>query len=91
MLTHAFEAAKRFIYIEDQYLVNPLISKLLLDALNRGVEHVTILIPHGSISDQPDGRFHRHAFLEPLLALNTPTHRRVRVYCRAAPCRPIRS
>jgi phosphatidylserine/phosphatidylglycerophosphate/cardiolipin synthase-like enzyme len=82
LLIHALQQAKRFIYIEDQYLVNPEISKLLLDALDR-VEHITILLPHGTIGDQPDGRFHRHKFLAPLVKKgNTFTHQKVRVYCR---------
>jgi phosphatidylserine/phosphatidylglycerophosphate/cardiolipin synthase-like enzyme len=89
IIANAIRVAQRFIYIEDQYLVGqrPITSqlaltKLLIDALDR-VEHITILIPHGSISDQPDGRFHRWTqFLDPLLKADK-TGKKVRVYCRA--------
>jgi phosphatidylserine/phosphatidylglycerophosphate/cardiolipin synthase-like enzyme len=89
IIANAIRVAQRFIYIEDQYLVGqrPITSdlaltKLLIDALRR-VEHITILVPHGSISDQPDGRFHRWTqFLDPLLKADT-TKKKVRVFCRA--------
>ncbi len=89
LIAHAINQARRFIYIEDQYFTNPEITRLLIAALDRGVEHITILIPHGSISDQPDGRFHRHHGLKPLLDRNKKDGvKRVRVYCRAAPHDP---
>ena len=89
IVANAIRVAQRFIYIEDQYLVGqrPITSdialtKLLIDALDR-VEHITLLIPHGSIGDQPDGRFHRWTqFLDPLLKADK-TGKKVRVYCRA--------
>jgi hypothetical protein len=44
----AIKAARRFIYIEDQYLSNPEAGKALHDALDR-VQHVTIVVPHPAI------------------------------------------
>lgn len=89
IIANAIRVAQRFIYIEDQYFVGqrPITSqlaltKLLIDALDR-VEHITILLPHGSISDQPDGRFHRWTqVLDPLLKADK-TGKKVRIYCRA--------
>ena len=50
MFLRAIAAARRFIYIEDQYLVNPEASEALIRAIPH-IAHLTILIPHSDISD----------------------------------------
>lgn len=46
-LIRAIGAARRFIYIEDQYLVDKELAEALLDALKH-IQHLTILIPYES-------------------------------------------
>ncbi|MCW3054615.1 MAG: phospholipase D/transphosphatidylase, partial [Chthonomonadales bacterium] len=65
MFLQAIRQAKKFIYIEDQYLVSMQASGALLAALPN-IEHLTILIPHGSISDLPQGNYRRQQFIAPL-------------------------
>jgi len=84
VIAHAIQSAKRFIYIEDQCFTNANLGKILIQALPN-IEHLTILMPHGSISDQPDGRPHRHRIIE---ALQNAGGEKVRVFCRAKPLTP---
>jgi len=51
-LTLGIQNAQRFIYMEDQYLVNMEAAALLNAALSR-IEHLTILIAASQISDMP--------------------------------------
>ena len=67
MILHAIRQARRFIYLEDQYLVSLEIRDALIRALPN-IEHLTILIPDGSISDLPQGNFRRREFIAPLRA-----------------------
>jgi phosphatidylserine/phosphatidylglycerophosphate/cardiolipin synthase-like enzyme len=71
MVLHAIRAARRFIYIEDQYLVNLEISRALIAALPN-LQHVTILIPHSSLlsSEECPQQHHRRRrdFIAPLRA-----------------------
>jgi phosphatidylserine/phosphatidylglycerophosphate/cardiolipin synthase-like enzyme len=63
----AIEQARKFIYIEDQYLVSMEASRALQAALPN-IQHLTILIPHGSITDMPQVNFRRQQFIAPLRA-----------------------
>lgn len=66
----ALGKARRFVYVEDQYLVDPVISGVLLEALAR-IERLVIVIPPTE-DVNPDLRqaWRRRAdFLEPLLAV----------------------
>lgn len=64
---HAIKQAKKFIYIEDQYLVSMEASNALLEALPH-IEHLTIVIPGGSITSLGgQTNYRRSEFIEPLL------------------------
>ena len=65
MFLRAIAAARRFIYIEDQYLVNPEASEALIRAIPH-IAHLTILIPHSDISDLPRVHELRKKFVAPL-------------------------
>jgi phosphatidylserine/phosphatidylglycerophosphate/cardiolipin synthase-like enzyme len=65
MILHAIRQARSFIYMEDQYLVSMEVSRALQAALPN-IEHLTILIPHGSISDLPQVNYRRREFIAPL-------------------------
>jgi phosphatidylserine/phosphatidylglycerophosphate/cardiolipin synthase-like enzyme len=73
MLLAAIGNAKRFIYLEDQYLID-------LDtaaALNRAIpklQHLTILILGSAINDMPFGREYRRDFVNRLAAGLPPTN-----------------
>lgn len=51
-ITAAIQNARRFIYMEEQYLVNMEAAALLNAALTR-IHHLTIVIPDSRISDMP--------------------------------------
>jgi phosphatidylserine/phosphatidylglycerophosphate/cardiolipin synthase-like enzyme len=65
MMLKAIRAATRYIYIEDQYLVNMATSRALVAALPN-IKHLTILIPHPKLSDMPGIWARRKAFIAPL-------------------------
>ena len=74
MILKAIAEARRFIYIEDQYLVSEEISQNLVLALPT-IQHLTILIPHGDITDMQNPlrgeygeqvHFRRQQFIAPL-------------------------
>jgi phosphatidylserine/phosphatidylglycerophosphate/cardiolipin synthase-like enzyme len=67
LIFKAIREARRFIYIEDQYLVSMNASRELQAALPN-IQHLTILIPQGSISDLPQAHFRRREFIAPLRA-----------------------
>jgi phosphatidylserine/phosphatidylglycerophosphate/cardiolipin synthase-like enzyme len=66
-ILHAISQARRFIYLEDQYLVSLQIRDALIRALP-SISHLTILIPDGTIADLPQGNFRRREFIAPLRA-----------------------
>jgi len=60
----AINNAKRFIYIEDQYFVgNPQVEKALCEALQRGIQHLTVVLTHYKICDLPLVQDHRRKFI----------------------------
>lgn len=65
MILHAIRKARKFIYVEDQYLVNPEVRDALIAALHH-VAHITILIPEDRISDLPQVHYRRWQFINPL-------------------------
>jgi phosphatidylserine/phosphatidylglycerophosphate/cardiolipin synthase-like enzyme len=65
MIAEAIGKAKKFIYIEDQYLVDMRASNALVGALPN-IKHLTILVPHGSLSDLPQTNYRRREFIAPL-------------------------
>ncbi len=65
MMLKAIATATRYIYIEDQYLIDMAASQALVTALPN-IQHLTILIPHPSLSDLPGVWGRRKAFITPL-------------------------
>lgn len=87
----AILAAQRFIYMEDQYLVNMFAARILLRVLPR-IQHLTILIPHtslASISDSIQLWARRKRFID--LLRSTADRRKVRVFYLADPSSGIRA
>jgi phosphatidylserine/phosphatidylglycerophosphate/cardiolipin synthase-like enzyme len=78
----AMREARRFIYMEDQYLVNMEMARELRAALPR-IQHLTILIPHSSISDMPQVWMRRKAFIDHLRS--GPDAHKVRVFFLVTP------
>jgi phosphatidylserine/phosphatidylglycerophosphate/cardiolipin synthase-like enzyme len=75
MIENAIQQAQRFIYIEDQYLIDLDIAKLIAKQLPK-LRHVTILIPPPSFNTfmrTPRGQF--------LDILNNAGEKKVNVYC----------
>jgi phosphatidylserine/phosphatidylglycerophosphate/cardiolipin synthase-like enzyme len=72
MVLHAISQAQRFIYLEDQYLVNMDVCEALMRVLPR-IQHLTIVIPHTSLLESTecpqDFKSHRAAFITPLVAV----------------------
>jgi phosphatidylserine/phosphatidylglycerophosphate/cardiolipin synthase-like enzyme len=66
-LRAAIANARRFIYCEDQYLVDLDTAHELAAAIPRLV-HVTILIPGSPITDMPFGKEYRRDFIEAVLS-----------------------
>jgi phosphatidylserine/phosphatidylglycerophosphate/cardiolipin synthase-like enzyme len=85
MVLHAIAHARRFIYMEEQYLVSLEIRDALIRALPN-IAHLTILIPDGSISDLPQGNFRRREFIRPLKAAGSS---KVRVFHPFPPRAPF--
>jgi hypothetical protein len=85
MILNAIGAAQRYIYVEDQYLVNMEAAKALNAAVPR-IKALTILIPHWSISDLPQCTYRRRRFIEQVLhGLTDEDRRKVGVYCLNPP------
>ena len=74
VLLAAIANARRFIYCEDQYLVDLDTARALAAALPR-LTHVTILIPGSPITDMPCGKEYRRDFVEAVLAPLSPADR----------------
>ena len=72
-LLAAISAAQRFIYCEDQYLVDLDTARALAAAIPR-LAHVTILIPGNKITDMPFGKEYRRDFIEEVLRLTPAVH-----------------
>jgi phosphatidylserine/phosphatidylglycerophosphate/cardiolipin synthase-like enzyme len=81
MMISAIQGAQRFIYMENQYLVNIYAAQLLREALKK-IQHLTILIPHPSISDLPQVWERTKAFINVLTEKN-PNAYKVRIFCLA--------
>ncbi|MFL5666815.1 MAG: phospholipase D-like domain-containing protein [Ktedonobacteraceae bacterium] len=79
----AIRAARRFIYIEDQYLVNFEAAEELKEAL-KNIQHLTILIPHSSISDLPHVWWARAQFIS-ILRHGNQAEKKVRVFYLVTP------
>ncbi len=77
----AIKAAKRFIYIEDQYLVNLEAAAALKEVLPH-IQHLTILIPPNRVTDLPFVREARTAFMN-VLYESPAAAKKVRVFVRA--------
>jgi phosphatidylserine/phosphatidylglycerophosphate/cardiolipin synthase-like enzyme len=77
VLIGAIRAARKFIYIEDQYLVNMEAAAELKKALPN-IQHLTIIIPHSSISDMPQVWARRKAFID--ILKSGPHAHKVRVF-----------
>jgi phosphatidylserine/phosphatidylglycerophosphate/cardiolipin synthase-like enzyme len=63
ILFAAIKTATRFIYLEEQYLIDEETAGVLRKRLPY-LQHVTVLIPHSAISDLPDVRNRRKRFLD---------------------------
>lgn len=74
ILLDAIRNARRFIYCEDQYLIDLDTADALAAALPR-LAHVTILIPGSPISDLPFGKEYRRDFVERILSRVSATDR----------------
>ena len=85
MILHAIGQARRFIYMEEQYLVSIEVRDALIRALPN-IQHLTILIPDGGISDLPQGNFRRREFIRPLRAAGGA---KVRVFHPHPPADPF--
>jgi len=89
-LLSAIRSARRFIYIEDQYLVGFEIANALGEALknNDDLKHVTILIPHSAISDLPNVWEGRWEFLRRIAEKIPDTYRcRLRTFFKYVPAK----
>ena len=73
----AIRAARKFIYIEDQYLVSIEAAAELKKALPN-IQHLTVVIPHSSISDMPQIWARRKAVID--LLKSGPHAHKVRVF-----------
>jgi phosphatidylserine/phosphatidylglycerophosphate/cardiolipin synthase-like enzyme len=87
MIRHAIGQARRFIYMEEQYLVSMDATRALQAALPN-IQHLTILIPHGALcaGAPPQIRYRRQQFIRPLkqAAADAGTPDKVRI-CNLAP------
>lgn len=84
-LIAAIKNAQRFIYIEDQYLVNMEAAALLNAALSH-IKHLTIMIPDSRISDLPRVWEGRLNFIQRLTS--GPNGHKARVFIRVNPESP---
>ncbi|MGY6126833.1 phospholipase D-like domain-containing protein (plasmid) [Paraburkholderia strydomiana] len=62
-LLKSIAAARRFIYAEDQYMIDPECAEAIGKALGH-LQFVIFMIPHSSISDLPRAWGARHTFIE---------------------------
>jgi phosphatidylserine/phosphatidylglycerophosphate/cardiolipin synthase-like enzyme len=78
----AIRSARKFIYIEDQYLVSMEAAAELRKILPK-IQHLTIVIPHSSISDMPQVWARRKAFIDFLKS--GPHAQKVRIFYLVTP------
>jgi phosphatidylserine/phosphatidylglycerophosphate/cardiolipin synthase-like enzyme len=81
-LIKAIRNARRFIFMEEQYLVSMEAARELNSALSR-LQHVTIVIPHSSITEMPRVWEGRLRFINQLKA--GPHGHKARVFFLASP------
>jgi phosphatidylserine/phosphatidylglycerophosphate/cardiolipin synthase-like enzyme len=81
LLKDAIGRARRFIYVEDQYLVSVDIALTLSKQLPH-LAHLTIVIPDGRITKVPQRFVRRGIFLG---IIGFGTDKKVRVFCRTGP------
>jgi phosphatidylserine/phosphatidylglycerophosphate/cardiolipin synthase-like enzyme len=79
--------AQRFLYIEDQYLVNLCAAEAIRRALPR-LDHVTILIAPSEITDMPQRWALRKRFIDHVRT--SPDARKLRVFTLCTPAPPGR-
>ena len=85
LLLAAIASAQRFIYMEDQYLINP-DAATALNARIPNLQHLTILIAASEISDLPCRWHFREQFISTLTAgLSASDLAKVRVFTRITP------
>jgi phosphatidylserine/phosphatidylglycerophosphate/cardiolipin synthase-like enzyme len=77
-LLEVIKAAEKFIYIQDQYLVSMEIARALRTVLPK-IQHLTILIPHSSISDLPHVWERRKCFIDELLKAD-PSAKKIGIF-----------
>ncbi|HWL84335.1 MAG TPA: phospholipase D-like domain-containing protein, partial [Polyangiaceae bacterium] len=82
LIKNAILHAKKFIYLEDQYFVNWEATQALVHALNNGIKHLTIVVPHHAIGDLPGMVGHRRRCIKALRDAGGP---RVRVFYKCGP------
>ena len=75
-------AARRFIYLEEQYLVSDCAARAIRSVMHR-LDHVTILIPPSEITDLPGVWHRRLTFIECITAGN-PDAGKLHIYTRDA-------
>jgi phosphatidylserine/phosphatidylglycerophosphate/cardiolipin synthase-like enzyme len=78
LLKKAIGASKRFIYIEDQYLVNLEIARLLRKQLPK-IKHLTILVPPANLTNPGTYVDKRKEFMD--ILQEGDTEKKVRLYC----------
>jgi phosphatidylserine/phosphatidylglycerophosphate/cardiolipin synthase-like enzyme len=79
-LLAAVRNARRFIYLEDQYLIDLEMAAALNRAIPR-LQHLTILIPGEQVTDLPLGREYRRDFIERLTAgLSAGDRRKIGIF-----------
>ncbi len=80
----AIKTAKKFIYIEDQYLVNFIAADELRQALSH-IQHLTIVIPHTSLPlGLPRAWWARARFID-ILKESSEFDKKVRIFYRVTP------
>ena len=80
LLVTAISRARRFIYMEDQYLINLEAAQALRSALP-SIQHLTILIGASDVSDVPCIWAYRKEFVETLTkGLGPELYARVRIF-----------
>jgi phosphatidylserine/phosphatidylglycerophosphate/cardiolipin synthase-like enzyme len=84
LIVNAIRTAKKFIYLEDQYFVSLEAAQVLIEALNNGIKHLTVVVPHHKISDLPLTVRHRKACID-LLRAADPEHKRVHFFYKCGP------
>jgi phosphatidylserine/phosphatidylglycerophosphate/cardiolipin synthase-like enzyme len=78
----AIAAARKYIYIEDQYLINFQAAVALGEAL-KNLQHVTVVFPHSDLVDVPQAWAARKAFIAAVQSGGRPDQ--VRVFFRIGP------